>query len=307
MSPKTRYVAAVLGLAFAASFAIAAPSTSGAVSALDSEGRSISLKTTATRIVSLSPAITETLFAIGAGGAVVGVTTYCDFPSQALALPKVGGFSAKTISVEKIIALKPDLVVSSGSIHKAVEESLARLGVAVFSYAPDTFADIARDMSALGSLSGTRESAERSARAMIDTIASIAATLASVKAGDRPSVFWEIYEDPLMTAGSATFQHSIVEAGGGRDIFSDLPGSWPRVSAEEVLRRAPAYIMGADDHGDKMSVAQIAARPGWSNVPAVRDGRIVLIPASIVSRPSPRIAQGVLAVAKALYPGLFGR
>ncbi len=82
---------------------------------------------------------------------------------------------------------------------------------------------------------------------------------------------------PLQTSGSATFQHAIVEAAGGRDIFSDLAGSWPRVSAEEVIKRAPQVIMGADDHGDKLTVASHRPRPGWNLIPAVRSGRIILL------------------------------
>ncbi|HUW41952.1 MAG TPA: cobalamin-binding protein [Rectinemataceae bacterium] len=279
--------------------------TAEPVSATDSEGRPLSLTAPAARVVSLSPGITETLFAIGAGSRVVGVTTYCDWPVAAKSRPKVGGFSASTISVEKIVALKPDFVIGSGNIHRSVEEALVRLGIPVFTYAPSGFEEIARDMKALGALTDSARGAEAAADSMLATIAKVRVALADLPASARPTVFWEIYDEPLMTCGAATFQHFILEAAGGRDIFADLPGSWPRVGAEDVIRRAPAWILGADDHGDKMSVAQIASRPGWSTIPAVRDGRVVLVPAAIVSRPGPRVAEGVLAVAMVLYPERF--
>lgn len=289
-------LAAALSLALAAH---AAP-----VSSLDSLGRAVTLAAPAARVVSLSPVATETLFAVGAGAAVVGDTSYCDYPEAALALPKIGGFSAKSISVERIVALKPDLVVSGGKIHASVEEALAKLGVPCFAYSPGDFAGVARTIDALGDLVGRPAEARKASAAMLAEIARIGGVLAKAPASARPSVFWEVYDEPLMTCGSSTFQHAIVVAAGGADIFSDLPGSWPRVSAEEVIRRAPDFIMGADDHGDKMSVAQIAARPGWGGLEAVRRGRVALVPANLVSRPGPRLAEGVLAVAKILHPEL---
>jgi len=109
---------------------------------------------------------------------------------------------------------------------------------------------------------------------------------------------------PLRTSGSATFQHAIVEAAGGRDIFSDLAGSWPRVSAEEVIKRAPQVIMGADDHGDKLTVASHRpARPGWNLIPAVRSGRIILLQQALSPIPA-RVAMASCC-GKALYPRLF--
>jgi iron complex transport system substrate-binding protein len=283
----------------------AAKPPAGPISVKDSAGRTISLPAPARRIVSISPQATEVVFAVGAGAYVVGDTTYCDYPAAAATLPKVGGFSASTISVERIVALRPDLVISAGTMHAQVEAALARLSIPVFAYDPQDFAGIAASMNAIGDLAGTGEAARKASGDMLAAIDRVKAALASVPAEKRPTVFWEIYDEPLMTCGSATFPHAIVEAAGGRDIFADLPGAWPRVSAEEVIRRAPAYIMGADDHGDKLTVAAVASRPGWASIPAVRNGRIILVSANLVSRAGPRVAEGVYLVAKALYPGLI--
>lgn len=302
-----RRLAASLALAGAFAAAGAAQAAAGGtrVGATDSSGRVVTLASPARRIVSISPAATELAYAVGAGAYVVGDTTYCDYPAAAVSLPKVGGFSASTISIERIVALKPDLVLTAGpKMHGAVETALSKLGIAVFAYDPVDFDGIAKGMNAMGDLVGTGEAARAASGTMLAAIEKVRSAVASVPKDRRPTVFWEVYDEPLMTCGAASFPHAIIEAAGGRDIFTDLPGAWPRVSAEEVIRRAPDYIMGADDHGDKLTVASVMARPGWSTIPAVKTGHIVLLPANIVSRASPRIAEGVLALARALYPDL---
>ena len=296
-----KYLTVFAALCLAATFAFG--QGSARVQAVDSLGLTISLPRAAQRVVSLSPASTEVLFAVGA--TVVGDTTYCVYPPEALAVEKVGGYSADSMSIEKILSLKPDLVVSNGKIHKPATDELARYGIPSFAYDPSGFDGIASGIIAIGTLAGRKEAAVLVASVMKEKIAKVEKTLAVIPASQRLSVFWEVYNDPLMTCGSATFQHAIMEAGGGRDIFSDLPGSWPMVSAEEVISRAPQVIMGADDHGEALTLAAIAKRPGWSLVPAVRSGKIILLPTGLVSNPGPRVADGVLSVAKALYPRLF--
>ena len=217
--------------------AIAAPK----VSAVDTDGKTVSLASPAKRIVSLSPAATETLFAIGAGSKLVGVTTYCNYPEEAKALQKVGEFSASTISVEMILSLKPDLVVTAGMMHRELEPQFARLGIKFFSYDPATFMAIADGMRSLGILAGKSAEAEKAAVAMIASIESVKKTLSVLKPEERPSVFWEMYDEPLMTCGASTFQHAIIEAAGGKDIFSNLPGAhapygfWVMVGGMAVL------------------------------------------------------------------------
>ncbi|MEW6548739.1 MAG: helical backbone metal receptor [Spirochaetota bacterium] len=274
-----------------------------AVVAQDSLGAAVRLEKPAARVVSLSPSATETLFAVGA--AVVGNTTYCNFPPEAKNVAKIGGFSAKSMSVEKILSLKPDLVVSSGKIHALVTEQLARYGIPVYAYSPESFAEIGEGLKNLGSLTGNPSRGTAEADRLAADIGKIASIVSTIPEKERLKVFWEVYDEPLMTCGSSTFQHAILTAAGGKDIFSDLSAAWPTVSGEEVIARAPQVIMGADDHGDKMSIASIASRPGWSQIPAVKDKKIFLLPTELVSGPGPRIAQGIYLAAKALYPRYF--
>ena len=275
----------------------------GAVQGVDTAGTALKLAKPAVRVVSLAPASTEALFAIGAN--VVGDTTYCVYPPEAERVAKVGGFSADSMSLEKILSLKPDLVVSNGKIHKPITDELARYGVTTFVYDPASFEAIASAIVEMGKLTGRQDAGRIVAKTMLDKIAKVKKTVAAIPAAERLSVFWEVYDEPLMTCGASTFQHAIVEAAGGIDIFADLPGSWPMVSVEEIIRRAPQAIMAADDHGDKLTLAGLAARPGWNLVPAVRARRLILLPTGLVSNPGPRVADGVLAAAKALYPRYF--
>jgi iron complex transport system substrate-binding protein len=271
--------------------------------AVDSTGVAISLKVPALRVVSLAPASTEVLFAVGA--TVVGDTTYCLNPPEAIDLPKIGGFSADSISIEKILSLKPDLVVSNGKIHKAVTETLARYGIVSYAYDPGSFEQIAQGMEVLGRLTGNEAKGKAAAKVFLDKLSGVKKALFGLSADQKPTVFWEVYDEPLMTCGAPTFQHAIVEAAGGRDIFSDLKTAWPAISSEEVLARAPQVIMGADDHGDKLTLEAMAKRPGWSGLPAIRNRRLIVLPTALVSAPGPLIADGVLAAARALHPDLF--
>ncbi|MCX7028378.1 MAG: ABC transporter substrate-binding protein [Spirochaetes bacterium] len=273
------------------------------VKAVDSLGMTISLPKAAARVVSLAPASTEILFAVGAK--VVGDTTYCLYPPEALEIPKIGGFSADSMSIEKILSLKPDLVVSNGKIHRAVTEILARYGIVSYAYDPAAFEQIGQGMVNLGRLTGNEAKGGAAAAAFLDKIENVKKALSGLTADQKPTVFWEVYDEPLMTCGSPTFLHEIIETAGGRDIFSDLKTAWPVVSSEAVLARAPQVIMGADDHGEKLTFEALSKRPGWPGLPALRNRRIILLPAALVSAPGTLIADGVLAAAKALHPELF--
>ena len=180
--------AVLVALALAAGLGAFAQGAS--VSATDALGRRVILAAPARRIVSLSPEATEALFAVGAGRLVAGDTSYCDYPPEALALPKVGGFSSDTISVEKIVALGPDLVVTSGALHQGVEAALAKLGIPAFAYLPKTFAAIEDQMRGLGLLAGSAERGVAAASALHASLAKVKALTAALDAARRPGVFW---------------------------------------------------------------------------------------------------------------------
>jgi iron complex transport system substrate-binding protein len=136
-------------------------------------------------------------------------------------------------------------------------------------------------------------------------IAAVVDEVAAIPESERLTVFWETFDEPLMTAGPSTFTGQMIDLAGGVNVFADLTEDYPQISAEEVIARNPSVILGSDSHGDKLTPEQVAARPGWDQVDAVQNGRIHLIDGNIVSRAGPRLADAVEAIAQALYPELF--
>ena len=275
------------------------------VTVKDDLGREVTISALPQRIVSLAPSNTEILFAIGAGDQVVGVTEYDNYPPEAKTREKVGGFSAKSISVEKIVALKPDLVFSAGKIQQPVIEALEQVNIPVVALAARTFDEVYKDIELAGRLTGHEKEATQVVDQMKRRIAAVQKKVAAIPPEKRLTVFWEVWDEPLITAGPGTFIGQMIEMAGGVNIFDDVTEDWPQVSAEEVVKRNPDVIMGPDTHGDKLTPEQIAQRPGWDQIKAVRNGRIHLINGDIASRPGPRLADALEAIAQALYPDLF--
>lgn len=271
----------------------------------DSLGREVTLNGVPTRIVSLAPSVTEILFAIGAGPQVVAVTTFCNFPPEANTLPEIGGFSVSTISIEAIVDLQPELVIAGAASQLAVAEALEPLGIPTMIMAPDDLEGVFANIEQLGVLTGNADQASATLAEMRARIDAVAATVANIPAEQRPSVFWEVFDEPLMTAGPNTFVGQLLEIAGTENIFADASEDYPQISAEAIVERNPAVIMGSDTHAEKLTPELVAARPGWNEIAAVRDGRIYLINGDISSRPGPRLADALEAMARALYPEYF--
>lgn len=267
------------------------------VSATDALGRRIVLAESARRVISLTPTATEILFAVGAESRVVGITEYCNYPQASQTKERIGGFSGATISVERVVSLKPDLVFVSRDMHGKVISLLESLGVRTFALEPGSFAEVYRDIRAVGTLTGQGADAESVVADMERRIAAVAERNSGTR---RPGVFWELWDDPLMTAGSGTFVSEAIALAGGRNVFDDLKERWPSVSLEQVILRNPDWIIAGDDHGDRMKPAAVAKRSGWAGIPAVRNRRIAVIDSDIISRGGPRLADAVEALAAIL-------
>ncbi|MFP3090133.1 cobalamin-binding protein [Treponema sp. TIM-1] len=258
-------------------------------------GRTLHVSAPPRRIVSLSPAVTEILFAIGAESQIAGVTDYCDYPPETASVPKVGGFSGATVSVERIAALRPDLVILSADMHGRIITLLDRLSIRNFAVEPRNFSEVYQTIETLGTLTGNREKARELIAVMGEKISRARKLRGS---GEPPGVFWELNDDPLMTAGGNTFISEAIRLGGGRNIFEDRPESWPTVGTEEVLLRKPAWIIAGDDHGKIVEPGALSRRPGWQGIPAVKEGRIATVNADTLYRYGPRLADAVLAIAE---------
>lgn len=258
------------------------------------------------RIVSLAPSTTEILFALGLGDEVVGVDSYSNYPPEAAGIePKVGGFA--NINIETVIGLEPDLVLAAGGVQERFAERLEELGLTVIVLSPKDVEGILNDILLVGKATGKEKVAEKLVDEMRDRIAIITEKTKDIPRDERPKVYYEVWHDPLMSAGPGSFAHSLIEMAGGVNIFEDAATQYPEVSLETVLSRNPEVIIitPPDAPMPGVSPEQLKARPSWSEIKAVKDGRIYQIHPDLLSRPGPRIVDGLEALAEAIHPELF--
>jgi iron complex transport system substrate-binding protein len=256
------------------------------------------------RIISLSPSTTETLFAIGAGDQVVGVTSYCNYPEEATTREIIGGFSPKTISIETIISLNPDLVIAGVSAHQPIADTLKEAGIPVISIEPKSVDDVRAVIEELSIITGHEvrgKSLSDSIKKRIDTVQKKLSGLE----GPRLRVFYEVWDAPLMTAGPQSFTGQMINLAGGDNIFSDVKEEYPQVSSEELVSRNPQAIISSDTHGDKLNSEALKEREGWESIDAYKNDHIILLDGDVVSRPGPRMIEAIEMMAEALYPELF--
>jgi iron complex transport system substrate-binding protein len=261
-------------------------------------GRPITLQAPPQRVVSLSPGVTEILFAIGAGDQVLGVTEYCNYPPEAASRTKVGGFSGITVNIETIARLKPDMVIISAFMHGRLITLLERLSIPFFAVEPKNFKEVYQTIETLGILTGNVREAQEVIGGMQEKIRQV-----EERRGNResPRVFWELSDEPLISAGGKTFISEAIRLGGGKNIFEDINEEWPMVSTEQVVRRKPDWIIAGDDHGKIIDPRALASRPGWGLIPAVQQNHIALVNADTLYRYGPRLADAVVSIADILY------
>lgn len=272
----------------------------------DRLGRTVTLPAAPRRVVSLAPTNTELAFALGAGDRLVGVTTFCNYPAAAIKLPKVGGFAARTISIEAIVALKPDLVLTGDRDHKAVIQALEGIGVPVAAVQPRDWAGIQTAIRLFGHLFETTDEAERLIATSVDRLRVVAAKVEPLPLAHRAKVFWMVFDEPMFSAGPRSLVGEAITMAGGINLFADLADEYPQISAEAVIARDPQVIIGPLSLRQRaLSQEALRARPGWAGVAAVKTGRIVILPDEPVTRAGPRFVEGVEMVARALYPELF--
>ncbi|MGH8127111.1 MAG: cobalamin-binding protein [Gammaproteobacteria bacterium] len=259
----------------------------------DGLGHEIRLNAPAQRIVSLAPNVTELVYAAGAGSHLVAVSSYSDWPATARNLPHVG--DAFRIDLERIVALKPDLVIGWASGTSPSErQALQRLGLPLMLVASRKLDDIARSIRRIGRLAGTTAVANRAADAFVATRNRLERTYAHRRS---LSVFYEISEHPLYTIGGQQIISQVLSLCGGRNVFSDLGKLAPVVSRGAVLARKPQVILVGSGPGAQ---AMLDAWKRWTWLPAVRQGNLFAVPATVLGRATPRLLRGALAVCRDL-------
>lgn len=273
-----------------------------AISVVDDAGDTVRLGAPARRIISLAPSATETLVAIGARGQLAGRTEY-DVGLGVDALPSVGG--GLDPSLEKILALRPDLVIGwHAAGANPVRDRLRELGIPFFGVRTTDTTDVYRTIGRLGALSGrTREadSASAAVRRELDRLR------ASVAGRPARSTFIVVGDEPLMTAGPWTSTIQLMEVAGGRTTFPDAKGQPQYVSMEELVRRQPEVILLPVSGDGAARIRELSARPGWRELNAFRTGRVHPLPVEQVYRMGPGIAQTARLFRDAIHPELAGR
>jgi cobalamin transport system substrate-binding protein len=259
----------------------------------DELGRTVNVPTNPERIVSLAPSVTETLFALGLGDRVVGVTSYCDYPPEATAKEKVG--DTLRPSVEKIVALRADLVVAStASQLEQFIRKLDELDVPVYVSNPRRVGEVAQAIEHIGALTGTSERARELSDSLQKRLADIDAR---VRAAPRPRVLILLSTEPLITAGGTTFLNDLVERAGGRSISAAETAEYPQYSLETAVAARPEVIF---------LQAQDARLPDrLKETPAARTGRVFHVDDNLMLRPGPRIVEGLEQMAAAIHPEIF--
>lgn len=269
----------------------------------DDLGREVTLKARPDRLVSLAPGNTEILFALGLGDKVVGVDDYSDYPPEAAQVAKIGGFSNP--NVEKIVALKPDLVFAT-NMHEQAVRQLEKLGIPVAVVSPKSVEDVLQSIRWIGKMTSTGERAVELVADLESRIKKVEAVVKGIPEEKRPWVYYEVYFDPLMTAGPRTFIGQLIELAGGRNIAYDANTDYPEFSAEAIIKRNPEIIIFPQWHGsESLTVEQMKSRDGWQQVRAIKNNRVFGIDANIISRPGPRIVEALEVLAKMIHPELF--
>ncbi len=256
---------------------------------VDRTGRKVTFENPPARIVSLSPSTTELLFAIGAGESIVGATRYCDYPEAAKSIPRVGGGPLDGLSREAILGLEPDLVLCKWDSHEPLIELFTRLGIAVIAVGPESLDQLFNEAAMLGKVTGHTDGAASLITKMKARRQVLVERVAAVPESERPTVFYQVWDDPLMTAGPDSFIGEMLATAGMKNIFEDTDQRFPRVSAEVVVKHNPQVILAPSDHAGQLTYEKLAGRPGWEGVRAIADRRVYVIDGDLVSRCGPRV------------------
>lgn len=277
------------------------PSAASVVSAADTDDFGAALPTDAAfnaRVVSLNPAATEVIFAIGAESQLVGRSRWDEHPAEALQIPAVG--DGIRPNIEAVLAKQPTLVILyATSENRAAAEALTRAGVRTMALRVDHIEQFVSLTRRLGTALGA------SARASM-VVDSVTRTLAAVRAVTRDvprrAVVWPLWQQPVMVVGRGSYLDELIEIAGGRNVFHDLEAPSPSVSIEEIARRNPDVVVGTT-----RTRADMEGRPQWNAVRAVREGRWVVDDPALTGRPSVGLGMAAVSLARALHPELAER
>jgi len=292
---KTQYFISALFLLFISGTQLCL-SADQPITVIDDGGNKITLNQPARRIISLSPGITELLYAAGGGDYVKGVVSYSNYPVQATKIPEVGSYNA--LDLEKILALNPDLVIAwkSGNSYLQISK-LKKLGVAVYLSEPVKISDIPQSIQKLGQMMGTEEVARNSAAAFKSRFEKLRLTYPAVK--KTKTVFIQIWDNPVMSVSGKHLISKVIRLCGGENIFTHYPGLTLNPDIETVLQYNPQIIIatGMEETGQQW----LARWEQWDYLDAVENQRLYSVNPDLLVRHTPRILDGMEEVCALMY------
>jgi len=272
----------------------------------DDLGHLVRVKRTVERIVSLQPSNTEILFALGLGDKVVGVTSYCDYPPEARSKTRVGDLMRP--SLEKVVELRPDLVLVGQGNDMRTVDALRELGIPTFALYPHSVEEVLTTIETVGRLTGAQSRAKELSGALRARVRAVVARSQGLPESQRPRVLFAYAEVPVTSAGKGTFIDDIIRLAGGVNVAATLGGEWPRLSPEAIVAADPQVVVSgwSSDYLSEEAVRRhwqrLRSEPGWSEVTALRKGHIFLCNLDYLVRPGPRLIRGLEMVADYLRP-----
>lgn len=273
----------------------------------DASGKKVTIKKKPKRIVSLIPSNTEITFALGAGDRVVGDSKFDNYPKAVQKITKIGG---QNFNVEKIISLKPDIVLAYDTqIHNQSAAGLKQLrdaGIPVLVVnQSSSFKDVYQSINMIAKATGTTKKANQIIANMKDQFSKIKQKAASIPKAKRKKVYVEISGAPdIYTAGSGTFLNEMIQMLNAKNIAAGEKG-WPKFSQEKVIQQNPDVIILTYGAFTKNAVQKVLNREGWKNISAIKNKKVYNLDSDLVTRPGPRLVKGVEQLAHAIYPDVF--
>jgi len=268
----------------------------------DEVGRSVNITSKPQRIVSLAPGITETLYALSLGDKIAGVTTFCDWPTAARTKPRIGGFTNP--SIEKIVSLKPDLIIATADGNrKDTVLQLERLNLPVYVTNPSDTNGILRSILHIGEITNREKDAGKLVEKLQKRLNNITVQTNPKR---KPRVFFQIGLEPLVTAGKGTLINEVIERAGGVNIAGHDVARYPRYSSEGIMGASPEIILFAPMINDKEFTMVKKFWREFKGIPAVKNNKIYPIKTDLISRASPRIVDAIEKIALIFHPEITG-
>jgi len=291
----------ITALFFTLCIVLPAKAQSAGRTVIDQLGRNVVVSDNPARIVSLAPNITEIVFALGQEHRLIGVTRFSDFPPEAKQIPCVGSYV--NLDLEKIVSLKPDLCIATKDGNpREVASSLESLKIPVYAVDPRNLASVMDTIVEMGRLLNVIEKAGKLVENMRSRIERVDAMVS--KTEHRPRVFFQIGVSPIVSVGTNTYIHELIVRAGGRNLAAGhVP--YPRFSREQVLVLSPEVFIITSMERGKVFEKVKAEWCRWSDLPAVRNDRIILVDSNILDRPTPRMVDGLELLVRVIHPELF--